>query len=117
MGRIAKVEQEARARARARRTKLDEDRAARDERIEAGATSVYLAISERGEARLAAARAEQAMAVGLRAVLAEGVSVLRAAQLCELTVSEVRRLCRPPDRDTGGDTQHVQAAAGQATRQ
>jgi len=112
------VEQEARARARARRTKLDAERSARDERIEAGAVSVYLAISERGEARLAAARAEQAMAVGLRAVLAEGVSVRRAAELCELTVSEVRRLCQRPDRETSGfDTQQAQAAAGQATGQ
>ncbi|MGI8681584.1 MAG: hypothetical protein ACR2JO_05530 [Mycobacteriales bacterium] len=62
MGRVAKVEQEARA--RARRTKLDADRAARDERIEAGAASVYLAVGERGEARLAAAREVEVLPKG-----------------------------------------------------
>lgn len=94
MGHEAKLQQQARERARARRVELDAERAAKDERIERQTAAVYIALGQRDEALTAVGRAEDSVADGLRGLLKEGVPVARAAALCELTVSEVRRLTR-----------------------
>lgn len=103
MGTVAKAQQQARSRARARRVELDAERAAKDERIELGAAAVYLGSAQRDDALAAVERAEQVMAAGLRTLLAEGVSVQRAAALCELRVAEVRRLQRSGPADGAVD--------------
>jgi len=87
--------QQARTKARERRLlAMDADRAARDERIKAAAAEVYLRTEERTAAQQAIAVAEDRMGSALRRVLAEGVTVEQAAELCELKVAEARRLSR-----------------------
>lgn len=95
MRKTASDAQEARARARARRLALYADRAAKDERIESSVAAVLMATADRDLARQAATRAEQVIGSALRDVLSEGVSIRGAAELCDLTVSEIRRLVRP----------------------
>ena len=67
MGRVAKLKQQARTTARGRRIAMEYDRAARDKRVEVRAAEVRV-----GDA--------------LRRIIAEGVKVGGAAQLCDLTV-------------------------------
>ena len=73
---------------------LDADRAARDERIEAAAAEVYLRVDARERAKASVAAAEDGIGAALRLVLAEGVTVEQAAELCELKVAQARRLAR-----------------------
>jgi len=91
----AKTAQQARSKARERRlVALDADRAARDERIEAAAAEVYLRVDARERAKASLVAAEDGIGAALRLVLAEGVTVEQAAELCELKVAEARRLVR-----------------------
>ena len=91
MGRVAKLEQQARTRARARRIALDYDRAARDRRVEAAAAEAILALEVRGDAERDVRAAEVLVGDALHRILAEGVKVGSAAQLCHLSVGEVQR--------------------------
>ena len=94
MGRVAKSEQQARAKARARRIALDHDRAARDERVEAAAAEAILALADRDDALSQVRAAEVRVGDALQRIIAKGVKVDGAAQLCDLTVGEVHRLRR-----------------------
>lgn len=99
MGRVARVEQEARARARGRWLQVaDRDRRDLDRRIEAAAGEVFLGLAARDHAAALVSDAETRVGAALRRLLAEDIDVDRAAALCELTAREVRRISR--DRRT-----------------
>jgi hypothetical protein len=101
MGRVAKLEQQARTKARQRRIAMDYDRATRDKRVEANAAEAILALGERedaaGQVRLAEVRAGYA----LQRIIAEEVKVAGVAQLCALSVGEVQRLRRAAQEAQG----------------
>jgi len=105
MGRIAKSQQQARAKARRRRIALDHDRAIRDERVEAAAGEVFLALAERADASGQVRAAEVRVGDALRRILAEGIKANGVAQLCDLPVGEVHRLRRAAQtvQDSRGD--------------
>lgn len=91
----AKTAQQARSKARERRlAALDTDRAARDARIEAAAASVFLGLDKRTAAHEAVGAVEDGIGAALCDVLAEGVTVEQAAELCALSAAEVRKLTR-----------------------
>jgi hypothetical protein len=94
MGRIAKSQQQARAKARQRRIALDHHRVIRDERVEAAAGEVFLALAERADARGRVQAAEVRVGDALQRILAEGIKADGVAQLCDLPVGEVHRLRR-----------------------
>jgi hypothetical protein len=94
MGRIAKSQQQARVKARQRRIALDHDRAIRDERVEAAAGEVFLALAERADAWDRVQAAEVRVGDALRRILDEGIKADGVAQLCDLPVGEVHRLRR-----------------------
>lgn len=94
MGRIAKLEQQARTKARQRRIAMDYDRATRDNRVEATAAEAILALGEREEAVRQVRAAEVRAGDALQRIIAEGVKVGGAAQLCDLSIGEVQRLRR-----------------------
>lgn len=91
--------QTALAKARERRRELDRERGEHDLRIEeaTAATLVALEVSADAERALEAAQAE--VGESLRLILAEDVSVARAAALLDLDVSEVRRLMKAAPTD------------------
>ena len=105
MGRIAKSQQQARAKARQRRIALDQDRAIRDERVEAAAGEVFLALAERADASGQIRTAEVRAGDALQRILAEGIKADGVAQLCDLPVGEVHRLRRAAQtaQDSRGD--------------
>ena len=105
MGRIAKSQQQARAKARQRRIALDHDRAIRDERVEAAAGEVFLALAERADASAQVQAAEVRVGDALQRILAEGIKADGVAQLCDLPVGEVHRLRRAAQtvQDSRGD--------------
>ena len=94
MGKSASAAQRARARARERMVELERERLERQTRIEDAATAVYLAVEKRALAVAAVTVAEREIALALRAILGEGADVARAATLCDLTPTDVRRLTR-----------------------
>lgn len=91
---MANTRQAALAKARQRRVELDRDRAARDGRIEAAAAEVFVQQQLRADAEQAVATADVAIGAALRLLLDDGVALEGAAQLCDLSETEVRRLTR-----------------------
>jgi hypothetical protein len=112
MGRIAKSQQQARAKARQRRIALDHDRALRDERVEAAAGEVFLALAERADASGQVKAAEVRVGDALQRILAEGIKADGVAQLCDLPVGEVHRLRRAAQ--TAQDSRSDQYPASEA---
>jgi len=94
MGRVAKLEQQARTKARQRRIAMDYDRATRDKRVEANAAEAILALGEREDAVRQVRSAEVRAGDALQRIIAEDVKVGGVAQLCDLSVGEVQRLRR-----------------------
>ena len=86
------VNKTALAKARERRQKLDRDRDAKDQRIEEAAAEAMVALDARAEAQRALTAATADVGAALRNVLAEGVTLERAAALLEIDAGEVRRL-------------------------
>jgi hypothetical protein len=116
MGRVATLQQQARARARRRRIALDHDQAARDQRVEAATAEAILALGERDDALGQVRAAQGRVGDALRRIIAEGIKVDAVAALCDVSVGEVRRLLRaagagqdsrgtadPAGRDPAGD--------------
>jgi hypothetical protein len=101
----------ARQRARERRLKLDADRLAREERIDAAVGDYDLVRDDYDTAKRALADAEVALGRAVAAVLAEGEPAERVAALCELTSAEVRRLSR-----LAGDAKAATQLAGSSSR-
>ena len=112
MGRIAKSKQQARAKARQRRIALDHDRAIRDERVEAAAGEVFLALAERADASGRVQAAEVRVGDALQRILAEGIKADGVAQLCDLPIGEVHRLRRTAQ--TAQDSRADAGSAGEA---
>jgi hypothetical protein len=110
MGRFASVQQQARVRARLRRIALDYDRAARDERVEAAAAEAILALGERDDALGHVQAAEGRAGDALRRIIAEGIKVDGLAQLCDVSVGEVRRLRRAAE--AAQDSRGIAEVAG-----
>lgn len=95
MGKVTNSAVEARRRAKERRIKLYEDRAAKDERIEAAAAAFFVAQTDRESALAALAAADVALAGQVRALVDdEGLTVAQAAELLDVESAEVRRLAK-----------------------
>jgi len=101
MGRIAKLEQQARTKARQRRIAMDYDRATRDKRVEATAAEAILALGERDDAVRQVRAAEVQAGDALQRIIDQGVKVGGLAQLCDLSVGEVQRLRRAAQEAQG----------------
>ena len=98
----AKTAQRARTKARERRlAALDTDRAACDRPIETAAAAVFLGLDELVAAKVAVGQVEDDIGEALRRLLAEKLTLKESAELCELTVSEVRKLSRRPLHGNG----------------
>lgn len=93
MSKTANRAQNARTKARDRRLLALEVKR-RDAQIELAVSDVAKRRGERDRARRAVEDAEDEIGEALRRVLAEGVTINRAAELCQLTSAEVRRLVR-----------------------
>lgn len=107
MGKTTNSAVAARKLARERRMKLDEDRAARDERIEVAAAAVFVAQADRQDALAAVTAAETSMAGSVRTLLdAEGLTQAQTADLLGLDSGEVRRLAKVAGDSTatGGES-------------
>ncbi len=98
---MASTKQAALAKARQRRVALDQDRAARDSRVELAAADVYVLIEDRSAAEQAVQAANVAIGAVLRRLLEqESLTLDGVAQLCELELAQVRRLTRTPTAST-----------------
>lgn len=95
---MASAKQAALTKARERRVELDRDRAARDSRIENAAAEVFVRQAARADAEQAVADADVKIGAALRLLAQDGVSVEGVAQMCDLSVTEVRRLTRKQTR-------------------
>jgi hypothetical protein len=105
------AKQAALAKARQRRVALDQDRAARDSRVELAAAEVYVLVEDRATAEQAVQTANGAIGVVLLRLLEqESLSLDGVAQLCELEPAEVRRLTR-----TAATTPAPSGTAAEAT--
>jgi hypothetical protein len=98
------------AQARQRRVELDQERQARDERIDEAVADVYAAIGDRSEGQRMVEAADRAAGEALRRILAEGESMARAADLTGLSVNQLQRL-----KNLTGDDQSDSAIAPQDT--
>jgi len=100
--------QQALAKARERRSALDQDRVARDRRVEETTAQVLLQLQER------AAAAE--IGAALRRLLQdEGIPAQGVGALVDLTVGEVRRLTRAVPAAAGEGQVHATGAAAGGT--
>ncbi len=106
--------QQAMAKARERRSALDQDRAARDRRVEEATAKVLLQLQERAAAEQAVQVANAQIGAVLRRLLDdEGIAAQGVGGLVDLTVSEVRRLTRAVPAAAGeGQVQTAGCAAG-----
>ncbi len=87
--------QQAMAKARERRSALDQDRAARDRRVEEATAQVLLQLQERAAAQEVVQAANAELGAVLRRLLDdEGIAAQGVGSLVELTVTQVRRLAR-----------------------
>ncbi len=86
--------------ARLRRIELDQERDARDRRIEEGAADVLVLLEQRAEAQQLVERANGAIGEALRRMARDEASVERIAALCDLDVGEVKRLVRAVRAET-----------------
>jgi hypothetical protein len=79
-------------RARQRRLELDKDREAREARVDAAVADVYQAQDDRQDAVQAIELAEQRIGEAINQILSDGVALAQAAELTELSVTQVQRL-------------------------
>ena len=82
------------AKARERRRELDKARDEQDRQVEDATATALLAFDARKAAELALRDATDGLAVALRRLVSQDVSIERAAALLELDATEVRRLTR-----------------------
>jgi len=106
--------QQALAKARERRSALDQDRVARDRRVEEATAQVLLQLQERTAAEQAVQVANTEIGAALRRLLEdEGIAAQGVGALVDLTVGEVRRLTRAVPAAAGeGEVHATGAAAG-----
>jgi hypothetical protein len=94
------------ARARQRRLELDKDREAREARIDAAVADAYQAQDDRHDAVRAIEVAEQRIGEAINRILGEGVALAQAAELTELSVTQVQRLRAVAGDDLPGPAGH-----------
>ncbi len=70
-------------------------------RIDEAAADVYVRVRARAAAQQSIRDAEDDIGEALRRLLAEKLTLKESAELCELTVSEVRKLSRRPLQGNG----------------
>jgi len=103
--------QQAMAKARERRSALDQDRVARDRRVEEATAQVLLQLQERAAAEQAVQVANAQIGAVLRRLLDdEGIAAQGVGGLVDLTVGEVRRLTRAVPAAIGEGQVHANAA-------
>ncbi len=108
--------QQAMAKARERRSALDQDRAARDRRVEEATAQVLLQLEERAAAEQAVQVANTEIGAVLRRLLQdEGITAQGVGALVDLTVGEVRRLTRAVPAAVGEGQVHATGAAAGGT--
>ncbi len=108
--------QQAMAKARQRRAALDQDRAARDRRVEEATAQVLLQLQERATAEQAVQLANTEIGAALRRLLEdEGIAAQGVGALVDLTVGEVRRLTRAVPAAVDHGQVHATGAAAGAT--
>jgi len=108
--------QQAMAKARERRSALDQDRAARDRRVEEATAQVLLQLEERAAAEQAVQVANTESGAVLRPLLQdEGITAEGVGALVDLTVGEVRRLTRAVPAAVGEGQVHATGAAAGGT--
>lgn len=113
MGKVTNKAVEARRRAKERRVKLYEDRAAKDERIEAAAAAFFVAQAEREDALAAVAAADASLAGQVRVLFDdEDLTQAEVAELLDIESSEVRRLSRLAAGSADGDDGATTAKSG-----
>ena len=103
----------ARNRARERRLALDADRRRREERVDVAVADFDLASANREAALATVIACEVAMGAALSRVLTEGESMERAAALCEINASEVRRLARLAPEEASNAPAHDARETGE----
>jgi hypothetical protein len=79
-------------RARQRRVQLDKDREAREARVDAAVADAYQAQDDRQDAVQAIELAEQRIGEAINRILGEGVALAQAAELTELSLTQLQRL-------------------------
>jgi hypothetical protein len=99
------------ARARQRRLELDKDREARETRIDAAVADVYQAQDDRQDGVRAIELAEQRIGEAITRILGEGVALAQAAELTELSVTQVQRLRAAAAGETGPGPDEAPAAS------
>ena len=106
--------QQAMAKARERRSVLDQDRVARDRRVEEATAQVLLQLQERAAAEQAVQVANTEIGAALRRLLQdEGIAAQGVGALVDLTVTQVRRLARAVPTAAGeGEVQTTGGASG-----
>jgi hypothetical protein len=102
-------------RARQRRLELDKDREAREARVDAAVADVYQAQEDRQDAAQAIELAEQRIGQALNRILGEGVAVAQAAELTELSVTQLQRMRAAAVGETRPDPDQA-PAQGEAGR-
>ncbi len=108
--------QQAMAKARERRSVLDQDRVARDRRVEEATAQVLLQLQERAAAEQAVQLANTEIGAVLRRLLQdEGITAQGVGALVDLTVGEVRRLTRAVPAAVGEGQVHATGAAAGGT--
>jgi len=108
--------QQAMATARERRSALDQDRVARDRRVEEATAQLQLQLQERAAAEEAVQVANTEIGAVLRRLLEdEGIAAQGVGGLVDLTVGEVRRLARAVPAAVGEGQVHATGAAAAGT--
>ncbi|CCG02763.1 conserved protein of unknown function [Blastococcus saxobsidens DD2] len=102
--------------ARERRRALDAARDEQDRRVEEATAEALVALEGRREAEQALQAATAALGETLRTLLAEDVSVERAAALLELDIAEVRRLTKMTERPAATQAGPAATAASASSR-
>lgn len=89
------------AKARERRRALDKARDEQDQRIDEATAGALVVLELRADAERALESAARLLGEALKLLLAEDVSIDKAAALLELDATEVRRLVRTVSTDIG----------------
>jgi DNA-directed RNA polymerase specialized sigma24 family protein len=97
------------AKARERRRSLDKLRDEQDQRIDEATARALVVLEIRADAERTLESATRQLGEALKLLLAEEVSIDKAAALLELDVTEVRRLVRTVSTDAGGQNARRQS--------
>jgi DNA-directed RNA polymerase specialized sigma24 family protein len=103
------------AKARERRRALDKERDDQDKRIEEATAGAFIALEVRADAESALESATRKLGEALKLLLAEDVTIEKAAALLELEATDVRRLVRNASSDAIAANAPLQPGAAAAS--